>query len=102
MFRIHSLDAASGSGMATYFVGILEDYDGGHVWELGYLYHYQTRIRTGLWVSKRIYDSEDGMRARYDDGTAASRLAVLETAVSDRVVTWEEPADLPAAVPEIP
>lgn len=90
------------SEMATYIVGILEDYDGGHVWELGFLYHYQTRIRNILWVLKRIYDSEDEMRARYDHGTAASHLAVLEEAVSDRVVTWREPADLPDAVAEIP
>jgi hypothetical protein len=90
------------SEMATHVVGILEDYDGGHVWELGFLYHSQTRIRDVLWLLKRVYDSHEKMRDRYDNGMAASHLAALEEAAGDRVVPWEEPDDIPDAVESIP
>lgn len=90
------------SEMATHIVGVLEDYNGGHVWELGYLYRYQTRIRDALWLLKRIYDSEAETREHYDNGMAASHLAALEEAAGDRVIEWEAPADLPDAVGSIP
>lgn len=90
------------SEMASHVVGVLEDFDGGHVWELGYLYHEQTRVRDVLWLLKRVYGSEAEMRDRYDNGMAASHLAALEAAAGDRVVTWEDPEDLPEAVAEIP
>lgn len=90
------------SEMATHIVGILEDYDGGHVWELGFLYHYQTHIRNSLWLLKRLYSTQEEMRDRYDNGMAASHLAALEEAVGNRVIPWEDRADLPDAVDEIP
>ncbi|MHC3438596.1 aminopeptidase [Natrialbaceae archaeon A-gly3] len=90
------------SEMASHIVGILEDYDGGHVWELGYLYHYQTTVRNVFWLLKRVYDDEETMRERYDNGMAASHLAALEEAVSERVIEWESPEDLPRAVESIP
>jgi hypothetical protein len=90
------------SSMATHVVGVLEDYDGGHVWELGFLYHRQTHVRDALWLLKRVYASEAETRERYDNGMAASHLAALESAAEDRVVTWEDPEDLPDAVAEIP
>ncbi|WP_267643620.1 aminopeptidase [Haloarchaeobius amylolyticus] len=90
------------SEMATHIVGILEDFDGGHVWELGFLYHYQTTIRDILWLLKRVYDSEDAMRDHYDNGMAASHLAALEEAAGERVIDWEASADLADAVAEIP
>jgi len=36
------------SAQATWVVGVLEDFDGGHVWELGYLYRRQTTVRDAL------------------------------------------------------
>ncbi|WP_458190868.1 aminopeptidase [Haladaptatus sp. NG-WS-4] len=90
------------SEMASYIVGILEDYDGGHVWELGFLYHYQTRVRNILWLLKRIYATDEEMRNHYDNGIAASHLAVLEEAAADRVIPWEDPTDLPNAVDQLP
>ena len=90
------------SEMSSSIVGVLEDYDGGHVWELGYLYHYQTAVRNTFWMLKRVYDSEEEMRERYDNGMAASHLAALEKAVSERVITWEHPDELPGAVKSIP
>jgi hypothetical protein len=90
------------SEMATHIVGVLEDYDGGHVWELGFLYHYQAHVRNSLWLLKRLYGTQEEMRDRYDNGMAASHLAALEEAVGDRVIPWEDPADLPDAVEVIP
>ncbi|WP_435365594.1 aminopeptidase [Haloarchaeobius sp. DYHT-AS-18] len=90
------------SEMATHIVGVLEDFDGGHVWELGFLYHYQTTIRDILWLLKRVYGSKDEMREHYDNGMAASHLAALEEAAGERVLTWESVEDLPDAVGEIP
>lgn len=87
---------------ATHVVGVLEDYDGGHVWELGYLYHQQSRVRDILWLLKRVYDDPDEQRDRYDNGMAASHLAALERAAGDRVVTWADRSTLGKAVEEIP
>ena len=89
------------SEMATHIVGILEDYDGGHVWELGFLYHYQAHVRNSLWLLKRLYSTQEEIRDRYDNGMAASHLAALEEAVGDRVILWEDPDDLPDAVESI-
>jgi hypothetical protein len=88
--------------MASSVVGILEDFDGGHVWELGYLYHRQTHVRDVLWLLKRIYEDDAVMRERYDNGMAASHLAALEAAAGERVVEWADPEELPDAVESIP
>lgn len=87
---------------ATLIVGILEDFDGGYVWELGYLYRMQTRTRDILWLLKRIYGDEETNREKYDNGMAASHLSQLEEAVSERVVEWSDSDDLPDAVEELP
>ncbi|MFB6141448.1 MAG: aminopeptidase [Halosimplex sp.] len=87
---------------ATHVVGVLEDYDGGHVWELGFLYHQQSRARDVLWLLKRVYGDRATERERYDNGMAASHLAALEQAAGDRVVTWTDESDLRRAVEEIP
>lgn len=89
------------SAIASHVVGVLEDFDGGHVWELGYLYHHQTHVRDILWLLKRVYEDEE-MRERYDNGMAASHLAALEKAVEDRVITWRDEGDLSEAVEQIP
>ena len=87
---------------ATHVVGVLEDFDGGHVWELGYLYHEQSRVRDALWLLKRAYESDERRRERYDNGMAAAHLAALERAAGERVVHWGGESDLPRAVREIP
>lgn len=90
------------SEMASHIVGVLENYDGGHVWELGFLYRYQTTVRDILWLLKRVYDSPEKMREQYDNGMAASHVAALEAAVGDRVLTWKSPDDLSRVVDAIP
>lgn len=90
------------SAMATHVVGILEDFDGGHVWELGFLYHQQLHIRDILWLLKRLYESDDRMHEKYDNGMAASHMAVLEEAAGDRLIEWRDEDDLSDAVSEIP
>ena len=90
------------SEMASSVVGVLEDFDGGHVRELGCLYHQQAHVRHVLWLLKRIHEDEAEMRERYDNGMAASHLAALEAAAGDRVVEWTDPGDLPDAVASIP
>ena len=90
------------SAQATWVVGVIEDFDGGHVWELGYLYRQQTSVRDVLWLLKRVYDDPETQRARYENGMAASHLAALEAAVGDRVVEWATPDELDSAVEEIP
>ncbi|AGB38416.1 hypothetical protein [Natronococcus occultus] len=89
------------SAMASHIVGVLEDFDGGHVWELGYLYHHQMHVRDILWLLKRSYESEKRTREKYDNGMAASHLAALEEAAEDRVLDWHDEDDLSDAVGEI-
>lgn len=90
------------SAMGSHIVGVLEDFNGGHVWELGYLYHHRTRVRDALWLLKRLYRSENEMREKYDNGMAASHLPALEKAAEDRVITWGNEDDVPDAIHEIP
>jgi len=90
------------SSQAAWVIGVIEDFDGGHVWELGYLYRQQTSVRDVLWLLKRAYDDPETQRARYDNGMAASHLAALEAVVSDRVLEWSTIEELDRAVEEIP
>ncbi|MDZ5810507.1 aminopeptidase [Halorubrum sp. AD140] len=90
------------SVQATWIVGVIEDFDGGHVWELGYLYRQQTTVRDALWLLKRVYDDPADERARYDNGMAASHLAALEAAVADRVLEWATVDELDRVTDRIP
>jgi hypothetical protein len=90
------------AAMASQVVGVLEDFDGGHVWELGYLYHQQRHVRDRLWLLKRLYDDAAEMRRRYDNGMAASHLAALEESAGNRVRTWRDEAELRDAIEAIP
>ena len=90
------------SSQATWVIGVIEDFDGGHVWELGYLYRQQTSVRDILWLLKRAYDDPAEQRARYDNGMAASHLAALKATVSDRVLEWSTIEELDRTVEEIP
>ena len=90
------------SSLASHVVGVLEDFDGGHVWELGYLYHHQRHVRDILWLLKRVYPTEKEMREQYDNGMAAAHLEALETAANERLVTWRTEEELEGAVDRIP
>ena len=90
------------AAMATHVVGVLEDFDGGHVWELGVLYHRQVHVRDSLWLLKRVYGTAAAMRDHYDNGMAASHLAALERAAGDRVLEWRDRESLRSAVDSIP
>ncbi|MFD1597538.1 aminopeptidase [Halobellus rarus] len=90
------------SAQATWVVGVIEDFDGGYVWELGYLYRRQTSVRDVLWLLKRVYDDLEEQRAQYENGMAASHLAALEAAVGERVVEWSTLDELDSAVDRIP
>lgn len=90
------------SAQATWVVGVIEDFDGGHVWELGYLYRQQTSVRDTLWLLKRVYDDPEKQRAKYENGMAASHLAALEAAVGERVVEWSTLDTLDSAVDRVP
>ena len=90
------------SAQATWIVGVIEDFDGGHVWELGYLYRQQTSVRNVLWLLKRVYDDPEKQRAKYENGMAASHLAALEAAVGERLVEWATTDELDDAVEQLP
>ncbi|MCU4801797.1 hypothetical protein OB920_15565 [Halobacteria archaeon HArc-gm2] len=84
-------------GMATHIVGVIEDFDGGYVWELGLLFAPSYREKT--WVLKRTYDDPEMERDRYDNGMAASYLRLLS---SERCHEWAGADELPDVVAEIP
>jgi len=90
------------AAQATWVVGVIEDFDGGHVWELGYLYRQQTAVRDVLWLLKRVYDDPADERANYDNGMAASHLAALEAAVDERVLEWATVAELDRVTDRVP
>lgn len=75
---------------ATHIVAVIEDYEGGYVWELGYLF--REELREKVWVLKRDYGSAGANRERYDNGMAASHVRLLENA--DRTVRWSDEAEL--------
>jgi len=85
-------------GRATYIVAVIEDFDGGYVWELGLLF--APRYREKVWVLKRRYPDEKTERERYDNGMAASHVELLLT--GDRCHEWVTPDELSAVVEEIP
>jgi hypothetical protein len=84
-------------GMATHVVAVLEDFDGGYVWELGLLYAPSYRVKA--WVLQRVYDDDRTQRDHYANGMAAAHLEHLSR---ERVLTWTTVADLRAAVDKIP
>ncbi|MFP8953972.1 hypothetical protein ACLI4Z_13545 [Natrialbaceae archaeon A-arb3/5] len=85
-------------GMATHIVAVIEDFDGGYVWELGLLF--APSYREKAWVLKRRYPDEETERERYDNGMGASHVELLLT--GDRSVEWTDVTELRAAVDEIP
>jgi len=85
-------------GRATHIVGVIEDFDGGYVWELGLLFAPSYREKT--WILKRQYTDEDIERDRFDNGMAASHVKLLLT--GDRCCEWSNEDELRECVGEIP
>jgi len=85
-------------GMATHIVAVIEDFDGGYVWELGLLFAPSYREKT--WVLKRAYPDEEIERERYDNGMGASHVELLLS--GDRSHEWTDVDELRDAVAEIP
>lgn len=85
-------------GRATHVVGVLEDYKGGYVWELGL--SYSTSYRDKLWVLKRRYENEKTEREHFDNGMAASHIGTLMT--SKRGLEWTNEDELRDRVSKIP
>lgn len=83
---------------ATHVVGVVEDFDGGYVWELGLAFYRD--VRRKLWILKRAYDDQRTERQRYDNGMAASQMAALTEA--GRTIEWSDTDELREAVEEIP
>lgn len=85
-------------GRATHIVGVLEDFEGGYVWELGLLFG--PSYRENVWVLKRRYPDEETERERYDNGMAASHVRLLLT--GERCHEWVDVDELEEVVEAVP
>ena len=85
-------------GRATHIVAVIEDFDGGYVWELGLLF--APSYREKAWVLKRRYGDGETERNRYENGMAISHVELLLT--GPRCHEWTDSRELRAAVQEIP
>lgn len=85
-------------GMATHIVAVIEDFDGGYVWELGLLF--APSYREKAWVLKRRYPDDDTEREKYDNGMSASHVKLLLT--GSQAFEWTDTEELRAALDEIP
>ena len=85
-------------GRATHIVAVIEDFDGGYVWELGLLF--APSYREKAWVLKRRYGDGETERDRYENGMAISHVELLLT--GPRCHEWTDTPELRAAVREIP
>jgi hypothetical protein len=85
-------------GMATHIVAVIEDFDGGYVWELGLLF--APSYRKKAWVLKRRYPDDDTERDKYDNRMSASHVKLLLTGT--QAVEWSDTDELRAAIDEIP
>lgn len=85
-------------GEATHIVGVIEDFDGGYVWEQGLLF--APEYREKVWILKRSYETEQAEREHYDNGMAASHVELLLT--GDWCQEWADTAELKRLVEPIP
>lgn len=85
-------------GRATHIVAVIEDFDGGYVWELGLLF--SPSYRDKAWVLKRQYPDDETEREQYANGMAASYVELLLT--GDRAYEWADTGELRSVVDEIP
>lgn len=85
-------------GLCTHIPAVVEDFNGGYVWELGLLF--APDYREKVWVLKRRYEDEQTERERYENGMAASYVKLLLT--GDRAQEWSDIEELTDAVSTIP
>lgn len=85
-------------GMATHIVAVIEDFDGGYVWELGLLF--APSYREKAWVLKRRYPDDNTERETYDNGMSVSHVKLLLT--GSQAFEWTDTDELRAALDEIP
>lgn len=85
-------------GRATHIVGVIEDFDGGYVWELGLLF--APSYREKVWILKRRYTDSVTERDQFDNGMAASHVELLLT--GDRCYEWVDVDELRDVLEEIP
>lgn len=84
-------------GMATHIVAVIEDFDGGYVWELGLLF--APSYREKAWVLKRRYPDDETERTKYDNGMSASHVKLLLTGA--QAYEWTDTGELNAVVDKI-
>lgn len=85
-------------GRASHIVAVIEDFDGGYVWELGLLF--APSYREKAWVLKRRYEDGETERDRYENGMAVSHVKLLLT--GPRCHEWTSTQELRDAVDNIP
>lgn len=85
-------------GLATHIVAVIEDFDGGYVWEVGLLFAPSYREKT--WVLKRRYREEQTERRRYDNRMGAPHVKLLLT--GPRAFDWMRPEELREAIEKVP
>jgi len=85
-------------GICTHIPAVIEDFDGGYVWELGLLF--APEYRQKVWVLKRAYEDRETEREHYANGMAASYVELLLT--SERAQEWTDTDELRSAVENIP
>lgn len=85
-------------GSVTHIVAVIEDFNGGYVWELGLLF--APSYREKVWVLKRRYLDETEERAHYDNAMGASHVELLLT--GERAQEWVDEDELRQAIATIP
>lgn len=84
-------------GRATHIVAVIEDFDGGYVWELGLLF--APSYREKAWILKREYADAETEREKYANGMAVSHVKLLLT--GPRCHEWGDTEELREAVRDI-
>jgi hypothetical protein len=85
-------------GRATHIVAVIEDFDGGYVWELGLIF--APSYRDKAWILKRRYGDPERERDRYENGMAISHVELLLT--GQRCHEWADTQELRDVVDDVP
>ena len=85
-------------GVSSHIVAVIEDFDGGYVWELGLTFSPSYRSKT--WILKRAYESEEIEREKYKNGMAISEIELLLT--GERAEEWSTEEELKECAENIP
>lgn len=83
-------------GRCTHISMVIEDFDGGYVWESGLLYNYREKT----WVLKRRYGDDERESKRYDNGMAASHIEALRG--TEHLQEWSDSESLLEVTDRIP